>query len=252
MSPDELLARLRPWRERHQRTAYVPQLGAGPSPSRFGGRPDMAEGDEWPTCAGCERPTLFVFQLDLETSPADLGTGRIQLFYCPTDDGSCETWAPFAGANEARWSQGPASSRALPGGTEMLTERSIVGWESVSEFPHPEEHEWLGLTYHYDFRANTVRMVCPELGFDESGLDIEACSAELIGLPADRDKLLGWPRFVQGMNYPGCPRCGEPLTYLFQIDSEVGTDLMFGDVGIGHIMRCEAHPDVLSFAWDCH
>lgn len=165
MKPQELVAHFQPWRERHRRRAFAPEFGEGSPRSRFGGTPDMPVDASWPVCSSCEEKMLFVFQLDLAASPGDLGEGLVQLFYCPTDDGDCDTFMPFAGANEARWVQALAVPRELSAGTPVLTHRSIVGWKEFWDHPDPEEHTSLGLTYDYDFQARTVRIACPEIGW---------------------------------------------------------------------------------------
>lgn len=68
---------------------------------------------------------------------------------------------------------------------------------------------------------------------------------------ATGDKLGGWPAWVQGVEYPDCPRCGARMALLFQLDSEENVPWMFGDVGCGHVTRCPAHPDEVAFGWAC-
>ena len=69
--------------------------------------------------------------------------------------------------------------------------------------------------------------------------------------PKTGDKLLGWPAWVQGIEYPECPVCSDSMKFIFQIDSEDNLDYMFGDVGCAHITQCEKHPERLAIAWAC-
>jgi uncharacterized protein YwqG len=69
--------------------------------------------------------------------------------------------------------------------------------------------------------------------------------------PKTGDKLLGWPAWIQGIEYPECPDCGDSMKLIFQIDSEDNLDYMFGDVGCAHITQCEKHPHRLAIAWAC-
>src|SRR5689334_8048802 len=98
MDIDSFIKRLEPWRRRHRRSAYVPRLGEGTCASHFGGAPAMLSNEPWPNCRQCNKPMLFLLELDLHSLPKKLaGNGFLQLFYCSTDDGSCETWSPFTG-----------------------------------------------------------------------------------------------------------------------------------------------------------
>lgn len=251
MDVDQFVDRFAPWRAKHVRTAYTPQLGAT-TRSRFGGEPDMRRGEEWPVCASCRAPMTFLLQLELASLPRrPAGEGVLQLFYCGTDDGSCETWAPFSGASLARLVAEPLERRSPPHGVQMQPERGIVGWSATDDHPNSQEHEDLGIHYDYDFGAMRVHITCPELGFDERDLDIDDYSAEAISSASDGDKLFGWPRWVQGAEYPSCPHCDARMEHVFQVDSERGVALMFGDCGIGHITQCPSHPHVLAFGWAC-
>jgi uncharacterized protein YwqG len=79
----------------------------------------------------------------------------------------------------------------------------------------------------------------------------EECLAEE-GFPVEKDKLLGWPYWVQSLEYPECPDCGKEMSLVFQIDSEDNLPYMFGDCGCGHITQCKDHPERLAFAWACY
>jgi len=69
--------------------------------------------------------------------------------------------------------------------------------------------------------------------------------------PRGGEKLMGWPCWIQGVEYPNCPECGSPMGHVFQIDSEGALPFMFGDVGIGHITLCPKHTSILAFGWAC-
>lgn len=194
----------------------------------------------------------FLLQLDLVTLPKrPLGSGLLQLFYCQKDEGDCETWSPTSGANLARLVDGALVTRLPPPGLEPEKERRIASWQEFTDNPNAQDHEALGLFFDYDFAKNEVRVRCPEIGFDEAGLDMVECSSEAIAEASDGDKLFGWPRWLQGAEYPSCPRCSARMELVFQVDSEHGVRLMFGDAGIGHITQCPAHPDVVAFGWAC-
>ncbi len=65
------------------------------------------------------------------------------------------------------------------------------------------------------------------------------------------DTLLGWPHWIQGVEYPECPKCKARMEHVFQIDSEKNLPLMWGDMGIAHVTRCPTHREVLALGWAC-
>ena len=92
------------------------------------------------------------------------------------------------------------------------------------------------------------------MSWSEAGLtldDVEMDIAEEISSAASGDKLFGWPYWVQGVEYPGCPQCGERMEMVFQIDSQNNLPFMFGDTGCGHITQCPVHKEVVTFGWAC-
>ncbi|HEU4408020.1 MAG TPA: DUF1963 domain-containing protein [Polyangiaceae bacterium] len=256
MDADEIRRRFRPWREKHARPAWRPVARGDdrPGASHFGGSPRLAAGEAWPACKGCRRPLQFFLQLDLAACPppfARRGGGLLQLFYCSRDDGDCETWAPFSGTHLVRVLAEPGQIVRQPKGLEPFAARAVEGWREFTDYPQPSEHEALGLRYDYDFGKNLVSARCDELGLALVDADIDLGVAEAIAAAEAGDKLGGWPAWVQGVEYPSCPKCKRTMQLLLQVDSEDNVPHMFGDVGCGHITRCPEHPDVLAFGWAC-
>jgi uncharacterized protein YwqG len=227
--------------------------------SRFGGLPWLRPGESWPRCGRCASPMTFFLQLDLARLPAELegrfGSGLLQLFYCTADE--CEGgWEAFDEGQLVRVLHAPSGVRAVETPPEVVPfpARTIIGWDARVDHPHPPEHEKLGLKYTWDFSAKTVRVECDavglsaELPFSEGGDDLP----ETIATAEAGDKLAGWPCWVQDMDYPACPSCGQRMEIVFQLDSEDNVPYMFGDVGTGHITQCPQHLDVFAFAWACH
>ena len=118
-------------------------------------------------------------------------------------------------------------TRALPAG--MFPPRRITGWTETEDYPNYEELDDLGAP------------------LDEDELDGLADE-----FPREGEKLLGWPYWVQGVEYPECRVCGTQMTMLFQMDSSRTLPFMFPDAGAGHITQCPIHPDELAFGWACH
>jgi hypothetical protein len=100
----------------------------------------------------------------------------------------------------------------------------VVGWIPVPDLPDFFEMEALGV-------------------------DVGEPSDEETPFPYAGEKLGGWPRWVQGIEYPSCPGCGTRMELILQVDSERTLPTMFGDMGIGHLSQCPTHPEVLGFGW---
>jgi hypothetical protein len=52
-----------------------------------------------------------------------------------------------------------------------------------------------------------------------------------------RHRIGGEPDGLNGAEYPGCPSCGEHMTFYGQLDS-VGDDLVLADAGVVHVFVC--------------
>lgn len=223
------------WRERHARRAWKPLSNAfGLGAAQFGGSPVLAPGEAWPACGTCKQPMQFLVQLDLAALPDGApvkGAGLLQLFYCSTDDGRCETWAPFSGTHVVRLLSGPTEPAAHPPAVEPYPRKRIVGWQEIVDYPDPEEPAWIERTAH--------------------GLDADDDDDDDDDGAEDGDKLGGWPAWVQGVEYPSCRECGATMELVLQVDSNDNLPIMFGDVGCGHVTQCPAHPHVLAFGWAC-
>jgi uncharacterized protein YwqG len=260
MTGDEFLQKLAPWREAHTRLVWKPQTVEGDGPldaHKFSGTPWLAADEPWPRCPGCKQHLQLFLQLNLGRLPEEIegrfGEGLLQLFYCASYDCelACGAWEPFSPAQLVRVVHVDGrESQAVEVPEGQFPPRLIVGWDIDADLPSAVEHEFLGLDYAYDFQANTLRLSWREAGLvmDTPEMDI----AESIGSSLTGDKSGGWPHWVQGVEYPSCPRCGGVMEMLFQIDSENNLPYMFGDVGIGHITQCPEHRDVVAFGWACY
>jgi hypothetical protein len=205
-------------------------FGAG---TGFGGQPYLAPGVENPICPQCGDPMPLIAQVALDAQPAPViaGEGLLQFFYCTRerDDNPCDTmlegWAPFSEGHVARLvPSGPGGTS--PGTDTPYAPQHVTGWTPADDFPGWE-----------DLR---------DLGADagEPPDVVERC-------PIEGEKLGGWPAWVQGIEYPTCPRCGSRMELVLQVDSGKLIDTMWGDMGIGHVTQCPNDHDVLTFAWAC-
>lgn len=245
------------WRQLHTRLAWIPQTEADPnvhSSSWFGGSPLLLSATQWPSCRQCGKPMRFFLQLDLSELPEKFHTptrtGLLQLFYCSNDDGGCNTWKPFSGTH-AIWIESSDGEAIHCDGVTPFNKTVITGWKEIPDTPHPGEHKACGITYDYDFDKGVVNVKCnnPEMAFD--GLPIDSGVAESISVAADGDKLGGWPNWVQGVEYPNCPECGNQMELVLQVDSEDNLPYRFGDAGCAHLTQCRRHPNMLAFGWAC-
>lgn len=235
----------------HRRTAWLPEVveddAAVGARSKFSGVPALLLEELWPRCGRCDRPMQLFLQLDARDAPPEaapmLDGGVLQLFYCtsfePHCESECEAYFPHARSTLLRLVP-PAElapereglvegvpGTPLPAG--MYPAKRIVAWTPVSDLPDNEELEALGVALDDE---------------DERAL-------EDWDLPHDGEKLLGWPRWVQGIDYHDCRVCGRRMELLFQIDSDQTLPYMFGDMGIGHITQCPEHRAELAFGWAC-
>jgi hypothetical protein len=199
------------------------------------------------------RPLPLFLQLDLADLPAELGqpfgAGLLQLFYCTRDD--CQGyggWEPFADDLSRVRVVHPTGTCTVTAAGPFPGKR-IVGWSRFIDLPDLEEHPSLGLRHVYDYRAGTVRLECPELGLALDGAIADDLPERVAS--SGGDKLAGWPYWVQGVEYPCCPRCGQRMVLVFQLDSNCNLPFMFGDVGCGHITQCPEHKEVVAFGWAC-
>jgi len=209
------------------------------SASKFSGMPWLKQNEDWPQCQNCGKPMQLFVQLNLDELPealeGEFGHGLLQMFYCtgqePLCEVECEAFFPFAKSVLTRVVQagGDAHSIEIPAIENLFPPKHITGWEEIDDCPNGEEGEALGLE------------------LEES--EWEALSEE--GFPQSGDKLAGWPHWVQGVEYPNCPLCGERMRLLFQLDSDDHVPYMFGDVGCGHITQCKHHKNQLAFGWAC-
>jgi uncharacterized protein YwqG len=226
----------------HRRSAWIPEVVDGegvPDGSRLGGAPWLRPGEAWPACGACGRPMQLFVQLNARDLPPTaaqaLEGGLLQFFYCTSDDESCmvdaEPWAPFAPTAFLRLVArddlgGGGTAASAPG---MFPSKRIVSWTESRDYPDWEAVEDLGVTM----------------------TDEESAELSDEGFPLSGEKLLGWPLWVQGVEYPDCPDCGERMELLFQVDSEQNIPYMFGDAGVGHVTQCPRHRGRLAFGWAC-
>lgn len=261
MNGKEIAEKLEPWLAKQRRAAWRPivELGDGPADApKFCGTPWLEADSDWPECGTCGEPLQSFLQLDLAALPEELGgrfgTGLLQLFYCANLSCDGEGWSPFSDDKSSLvrvvQPHGPNRGGPPPREDPEFPAQRIVGWDRFEDLPDPQELREVGLNYTFDFKADTIRVECPELGFDVTS-PTDECQVEEIANSKLGDKLAGWPFWVQGIEYPNCPQCGRRMILVMQLDSEDNIPFMFGDAGCGHITQCPEHKEVVAFGWAC-
>ena len=225
------------------RIAWFPVTNSqsdGASWSKFGGLPLVSERQGWPTCGQCTLPMTLFLQLPSHLLPLDagnsFGNGILQVFYCLNQNPCCESeseaYLPFSLATQVRLldkAQSPYVASVPGKDVRIFPEQHIVAWEKAIDYPHFEDLEECGV----DLTDEEVELLCEQ------------------GFPLGKDKLFGWPGWVQGAEYPECPTCGEKMKVIFQIDSCDHIPYMFGDAGCAYVSICMNHPDQLTMGWAC-
>lgn len=227
---------------KHKRTAFIPTTEAHDqvfsADSKIGGLPYLRHENDWPTCPNCQKHMQLFLQLNQEHLPNSKATELIQLFYCTTTDPLCETdleaFIPFSEAVVCRQIEikGP-SAKTSPEIESLFDEKRIAGWTPKDDYPHPEEYEQLGIDFELDDEVYDL--------MEERG----------VGLAIQKDKLYGWPHWIQGVEYPFDRKTEKQMELVFQLDSHDNLPFMFGDVGIGHVTQSPENPQELAFAWAC-
>ncbi|MEI6707832.1 MAG: DUF1963 domain-containing protein [Methylococcales bacterium] len=208
--------------------------------SKFSGIPLLAENEVWPCCGLCQQEMQLFVQLNSDELPVEaqqaFGGGILQVFYCTNAEQicevKCEAYFPFAKSTLLRIIDPAnlvAKNLTVSPVHHAFKEKVIVSWQASDDFPNDEELD--------------------DLGLDLSEEEVESLYEH--DFPKTGDKLLGWPYWIQGVEYPECPDCGDIMKLVFQIDSEDNLDYMFGDAGCAHITQCEKHPERLAIAWAC-
>jgi uncharacterized protein YwqG len=222
--------------KKYERPAWVPRVkGAVSTPvgSRYGGLPWLHEGEAWPQ--GPEgRPLAFLLQINLDALPAkalaEVGGGLLQVFFDVEDQ-------PYKAFSPGHLVRIVLSAATRPGGVakapEGLTpfpEKAIVNWKQVVDRPFREAG---GESYHrYPAKL-------PEHSDEVT-----------FKLNVQEDKLGGWGSWVQDPEYPKVPGSKVELDrLLFQINSHRHLPVIFGDNGVGYVVRSSKSPEHVAFLW---
>jgi uncharacterized protein YwqG len=227
--------------DKFKRTAYVPNVkqngNAFSVKSKIGGFPFLRDENDWPVCPNCKNHMQLFLQLNLNDLPDKKEDGLIQFFYCTNSEPLCETdleaFFHFSkGVHCRRFIPSGESVQIEPKLADIFDEKLIVGWTPKDDYPHYEDHDSLGIEVDDDV--------------------FELMDERQKGIPLDKDKLFGWPFWVQGAEYPHDRQTNSKMDLLFQFDSEINLPYMFGDAGIGHLTVSPDNADEMTFGWACY
>ena len=195
----------------YARDSFKPRTrsGAGePRGSRFGGDPWLAQGESWPMHG--EVPAQFLFQIDLEQLPTDVGRGLLRVFLRPEggfrpDDTTCLHTT--------------ADEGAVVAGSEPLPARRITGFNKPkSDLPGEEARGLVTL----------------------DPAEVE----HLRSMAAAGDKVGGWPHWIQDEEYPkGFGR------FVLQVDTGGALAFSYADSGIGVLLQHDDDPTRFRMVW---
>ncbi|MEA5452859.1 pentapeptide repeat-containing protein [Leptolyngbya sp. CCNP1308] len=259
--------------------SWIPVVQQGDSDmncSKFGGKPWLNADESWPNCPNCGNSMRFFFQVNLQDIPEELnqkfGAGILQFFYCAYEtrmehdhpipsqtitfgslgtgnpkyiehkscEGDCfDSW-PFATNQLVRIVQ-PSETPAVFEIPETVCELSN---SRRGEFPAKLIVDWQRVDDYPDY----ADIVAQGIDFDDNDSDFMYDS----GMYPHRDKLAGWPNWVQDIEYPHCPICQQQMNQLvFQLVSDDNIPYLWGDMGTGYILQCPTHKDQVTFLWQC-
>ncbi|GAB3248400.1 DUF1963 domain-containing protein [Kineosporia babensis] len=192
--------------------------------SRFGGLPLVPDGFDWPVCHTCKNLLQFVGQLDLPQWPDDVRL--MAIFMCNSAPGTCETWSPITGANQALVFTGGLRPTAAP-----------ILLDAENELVRP---------------ATAVRLVSvePAAGEDEDDEYWLSQMAWKARHQEEAPRVLGQfggrPSWLQAPETPHCPSCYRPMTFAAQLE-EHGANFGTGEAFAFHCIACHTG----SFLWQC-
>lgn len=228
--------------EKYSRLAYIPETEVGPycfsEVSKIGGYPYLRDKDDWPVCPNCGKNMQLFLQLNLSDLPEKKSFGLVQLFYCTTEEPLCESelgaCTPFSRAVVCRKIEiDGLSATTAPAIDDLFEEQVITGWRKVKDYPHFEEYKRLGI----------------DLDINDDVYELMELREE--GLPVCKDKLFGWPYWIQAQSYPHDRTTGAQMNLLFQFDSKDNLPYIFGDTGLGHLTVSPDNDREMAFGWAC-
>lgn len=143
----------------------------------------------------------------------------------------------------------------------------IVNWKEITDYPDWRDAELAGASLNNDelkilmAASNTKELENfnnlsdlereYSLLSQRSGIVYEVMD-EAGMFPSEGDKLAGYPRWVQDLEYPNCPTCNCSMNQLiFEFASDDNIPYLWGDVGTGYFLQCREDKEQVTFLWQC-
>jgi len=227
-----------------RRTAWVPFVEqynpAMGGRNQFGGVPALQPREAWPECGKSGKPMHLFLQLDLAQIPEDMqptigGSGLLQVFISPDhiEEYCGATETPEAGAKLGylvRVIPTEQLNQAGPAMGPSYEPMSITFWHPVDDYP---------------MTVDEVIQIYPKLGKSDrlSAWDGQGC--------VWGEKMGGWPMWTKGPGYMTCRECDAPMQVIFQFDSDVNMDYVWGNRlgGTAFVHQCP-HCGKFGFSWN--
>src|SRR5262249_16719334 len=163
-------------------------------------------------------PMQLFLQVNLQDIPLKLAEwperGFLQVFYCTTKKTYCEEKGADAFQPFGKF----VSSRVLDRHDKAeftntspvenpFPPKPITGWQSQEDYPAPAELEHVAPGVLSDDEAMKLFLTIEK---SRSGFSKEAPTTIC------KDKLGGWPMWIQGASYPTCPQCNAVMEFVAQ------------------------------------
>ena len=254
---------------RTARRAWVPVLIPGDDDimrTKFGGRPYIPKGREWPVCPVSGVPLLFLCQLVARDSPLATEDPDTMLQFFARADATAvhdDTHGNVLARAVRAPDRYPAPPNAvIPQAATLLESATVLRWDEHSDYPDPEEPEIDGALAADDSGGGDacVERLHPASGIKVGGwpywVRVTLCSLATRPLPPLAICKLSPPvrrTQIQACRWPHCDECGREMGIVFlQLDShDTVFQGCFGDCGIAHIFQCRDHPKHFQLHWQC-
>ncbi len=223
--------------------------------TRYGGRPSRTKLRDWPRCGACKKSMTFLFQIDLaELDLEQKRTNLVQLFMCASDRCALRESAhinePFSPGTRVIIS--PEDSRKMseegfPNDIQEVPNLFVVAdWKRISDYPNLIEMETLGLAAPVLGRGPGPVLGRGPRGPGEAiyrfrGENVNQEVKDLQKKTSSGDKALGWPVWIQEVEYPHCETCQKPMELLYQIVDQLFIDFGFSPGAAGFLFWCSEH-----------
>lgn len=215
-----------------KRRAWYPTFEAGEEPnllaSKVGGVPWLAADEAWPELDGEPMPLLLQVNFADLVGASMTEPRLLQIFYAPA--GGYDDWEPWTPTKHIRFvtPRGASLTNVMQAAGQGIPPHRITKFSVVDEYPDGDELRSLGVSIddalsEY-FEEHNERRLSTKIG--------------------------GYPRWLQGTQYPRCSRTRFPCGFIAQIDSS-DRFVDFGDAGVGYVFQSPAYADLMTMLWQC-